>query len=120
MPTPPVMTSGPVKPPGSLRPHLDVKMGLDWRYQETKRLFVSTGGDKFSPRPSLPKGAEIIPMVPALARADPGTLSEDERNLARFIQVVFPSKAARKKHAADVEGWPCAEEVRWPPEVSLP
>ena len=114
------MTSGPVKMPGSLRPQLDVKMGPDWRYLETKRIFVSAGGEEFSPGPSLPKGAEIIHMVPALALADPGTLSEDERNLARFIQVVFPSKAAREKHTGQVENWPCAEEVRWPPEVSLP
>lgn len=114
------MNSGPTKTPKALRPHLDVKMAQDWRYVESEQLFVSSGGETFSPAATLPKGAEILCMVPDLARADPSTLSEDERFLARFIQVVFPNEGARKKHLAEVKKWPCAEEVRWPPEISLP
>ena len=120
MPSLPVMSSGPVTTPGKLRPHLDVKLGADWRYLKSERMFVSSGGQVFSPASTLPKGAEVLYTAPGLAQADPCTLSEDERNLARFVQVIFRNKAARKKHFAQVEKWSCVEVVRWPPEVSLP
>jgi hypothetical protein len=120
MPTAPTMSPGPVKSPAMRHAHLDVKMAPGWRYESTRRCFVAADGREFSPVADLPKSVRIVHMVPALAAADPQTLTEDERNLARYVQVVFATKASRKKYWARVEAWPCAEEVRLPPEVSLP
>ncbi len=118
--TMPVMGAGGGNEPKGLRPSLDVKLSSEWRYSESRRLFVSATGEEFSPAAALPKGTQIRYMVPHLATADRATLSADESNLARYLQVVFPKGAVVDSYLAVIGQWPCVEQVRRPPEVSLP
>lgn len=100
--------------------HLDIRMKPGWRYLEAKKTFVSEDEQTFSPAPDLPSGANIFYMVPALAEADPDSLSSDEQNLARYIQLVFPGKVDLSAYIEIVQQWPCVDEVRLPPQVSPP
>lgn len=120
MVTVPVMGASGSNAPKSLQPSLDVKLASEWRYSDTREIFVSSGGGEFSPVHDLPKGAQIRYMAPHLARADRATLSADERNLAQYLQVVFPKGTLVDPYLAVIGKWPCVEQVQRPPEVSLP
>jgi hypothetical protein len=116
----PVMSAGGTNPPKALRPSLDVKLASDWRYADSRGVFVSSAGEEFSPSADLPKGTQIRYMVPHLAKADRATLSADEGNLAQYLQIVFPKGAKVEPYAASIGRWPCVEQVQRPPEISLP
>lgn len=103
-----------------LRPSLEVKLVAEWRHAGKKKGFVSFGGGSFSPGDDLPKGTDIRPMVPNLAKADRALLSADEANLARYVQIVFPKGTSVEPYLAVIRQWQCVEEVQRPPEVSLP
>jgi hypothetical protein len=76
--------------------------------------------DSFRPTAELPRGSRVVAMVPELAEADPAKLSPDERNLARYVHVVLPSRRKPAAYLERVRAWPGVEEARLPPEVSLP
>lgn len=118
--TVPVMGAGGDNAPKGLQPSLDVKLASEWRYSDTREIFVSSSGEEFSPTLDLPKGVQIRYMVPHLAKADRATLSVDESNLAQYVQVVFPKGTVVDPYLAVIGKWPCVEEVQRPPEVSLP
>lgn len=106
--------------PKDLRPSLDVKLAATWRYAEAKGVFRSASGTEFAPSSDLPKGTRVLYMAPALAKADPATLTADERNLARYVQLVFPKGTNLEPYLRIVRKWPCVETVQRPPAVSLP
>ena len=105
-------------PPARL--HLVVKLKPGWRWVNSKRAFISSSGQEFRPARELPSACSIEPMVPDLAAREEGQLSEDERNLARYIHIVFRKGAEPEKHSGEVRDWPCVEDVRQAPEISLP
>ena len=115
-----VMGPQPEMTPQGVRPHLVVKLKPEWRYDTSGGMFVSAGGEGLSPAKDLPARSRIEPMVPQLAEADPAELSEDERNLARYVNVIFPKQIAASDYLATVGQWACVEEVRPSPEISLP
>ncbi len=106
--------------PKGVRPHLVVKLKPEWRYDVPRGVFVSVGGRDISPGKDLPAKSRIDPMVPQLAEADPAELSEDERNLARYVNVILPKQVAASDYLKIVGQWACVEEVRPSPEISLP
>jgi hypothetical protein len=116
----PVMSAGASNAPKGLRPSLDVKLAAEWRYADSRGVFVSSAGEEFSPAADLPKGTQIRYMAPQLARADRATLSADERNLASYLQIIFPKGAQLDRWLSDIARWPCVEQVQRPPEISLP
>lgn len=85
-----------------------------------RRTFKSGSGEKFSPRADLPAGSRIVYKVPNLARADASTLSEPERELRRYMQVILPHGESPAKYLRVVRAWPSVEEAHAGPEVSLP
>jgi hypothetical protein len=106
-------------PPG-VSPHLDVRLKSGWRFDRKRRAFVSADGDATSLRKLLPTGAKVVPMAPSLADADPADLSDDEKALASYFQVVLPSAdeaADTAKALRDAEG---VENVTDPPRIGLP
>lgn len=109
-----------VKPPKGLiaRP-VDFKLKPGWRYDEAERVFVSGRGARFAP-PPLPKKSRIVYKVPTLAKAAKEGLSKAERDLQRYMQVILPVSQAPEDLAPAVQSWPCVEEARAAPEVSLP
>ena len=118
--TVPVMGANGNNTPKGLQPSLDVKLLSEWRYSDTRKIFVSSGGEEFSPMPDLPKGTKIHYMVPHLADADRATLTADERNLAQYLQIVFPKGTAIDRYLSVVGSWPCVEQAQRTPEVGLP
>lgn len=108
------------KAPKGIPPHLVVKLKRGWRYQDSARVFVSSRGQEFAPYGRLPRRGRIVYMVPDLAHADPKSLSKDERDLARYMQVILPKGTAAPDYLAVVRNWPCSEEAQLPTEISLP
>lgn len=105
---------------GNVSPFLVVKLRGGWRYDEAKRGFVSSEGGNVCPYEDLPRSSKFEYMVPDLANASPKSLSEDESNLARYMHVILPKGSAASDYLTIVQSWPCVEEVRLPPKISLP
>ena len=106
-------------PPELLR-YLSLKLKPGWRFDRDAREFVSPGGHRLAVRAQLPEGSKIVPTVPALAEADPAKLSDAERDLARYYQLILPKGAAPEEYLRVVNRWDAVEEAALPPQVSLP
>lgn len=107
--------------PKGLRPHLVIRLKPGWRYDSRRRRFVAEKGGEVVPGKDLPRGARVVYQVPELAKAAAaGTLSEDEERLARYLHLLLPTGADPSTFLAAVREWDCVEEVRLPPEISLP
>ena len=106
--------------PGGVSPHLDVRLKPGWRFDRRRRALVSEAGRALSLRGRLAPGARIVPMTPTLTDADPQTLTEDERLLARYLQVVLPPGADPTDLAADLRDLEGVEVVSTPPRIALP
>ncbi len=111
-----------VAPPGDsgVRTPIDVKLKKTWRFDANRRLFSSTSGETVVPAPTLPKGSRIEYKVPALAAADPASLSQPERDLARYMHVVLPKGKSPHEFVDAVRAWPPVESAEVAPDVSLP
>ena len=105
---------------GSVRTPLDFTLKSGWRFDMKRRAFKSDSGETFSPRGALPKGSRIVYKVPNLAQADASALSEHERELRRYMQVILPHGESPAKYLRTVRAWPSVEEVHVAPAVSLP
>ena len=115
------MTVPAVPPPtGASRRFIAVTLKPDWRFDARRRVFTSARGEAFSPLARLPEGSRIAWTVPRLARADVSTLSDEERELRRRMQIVLPDGASPARHVRRVRGWPCVAEAHAGPQVSLP
>ena len=108
-------------PPKGMQPHLRVKLKREWRYSPGKGAFHDLSGKhKGYVAPRLPAGSQVVPMVPALAEADPRRLSKDELNLARFVYIMLPKGTKPERLLKDVLGWHFVESAELPRSVSLP
>jgi len=105
---------------GSLRTPLDLKLRSNWHFDTKRRVFESDSGETFSPRGDLPKGSRIVYKVPNLARADASSLSEHERELRRYMQVILPQGETAGTYLRAVRAWPSVDDAQIGPEVSLP
>ena len=116
------MTIPAVHPPkdGSIRASIDFTLKPGWSFETRRRLFVSDAGETFSPPRQLPAGSRIVYKIPNLAKAEVATLSEPERALRRYMQVVLPKGASAGKHVEIVRAWPPVDEAHESPQVSLP
>jgi hypothetical protein len=59
-------------------------------------------------------------MTPSLAKVEPDALSEEERYLARHVQVIFPEGTDAAEYADSLRRLDPVEEVRVPPQIALP
>ena len=101
--------------------HLVVVLAEGWRLGSDKHTIVGPPGvESFAPRRVLPARARLEPMIPDLWAADSASLDEDEQYLARNLLLIFPRGVRPEDYVEHVRSWPCAAEVRLPPEISLP
>ncbi len=101
-------------------PHLDVRLKPGWRFDRRRRALVSETGRSLSLRGRLSPGARVVPMAPTLADADPQSLSEDERLLARYLQVVLPPGTDPDDLTVNLRALEGVESVSAPPRIGLP
>ncbi len=106
--------------PKGVLPHVDVKLKSGWRYNGSTGNFCTPGGEIFSPGKQLPKGTKIVATVPALAQADPKSLSEHELNLAHYVQIIFSKRSKPASYLEQIANWPSVETARPAPAISLP
>ena len=109
-----------VPAPASVKVTIDLKLKPDWRFDQRRRRFQNDSGETFSPSRDLPKGAKTVHKVPRLAGADIATLSDTEKDLRRYLQVILPAGESPEKYLAAVRGWPCTAEAHTGPQASLP
>lgn len=110
----------PLPEKSKIRTAIDVKLKPKWRFEPSRRVFVSDSVEKFAPRGDLPKNSKIVYKVPSLAGADEAKLSKSERDLRRYVQVILPSGESPAEYINVIRGWPCVAEANVAPEVSLP
>ncbi len=99
---------------------IELTLKPGWRYDSRRRVFVSAKGDSFSPRSELPLRTRIAYQVPDVAGKDPAKLSEPERDLQKYMHVIFPSDTKPEDYLAAVSKWPCISTANVAPEISLP
>jgi hypothetical protein len=99
---------------------IEVKLKPRYRYDPARRVFESDSGKVFKPAADLPKKTRIVHKVPALAVADPKTLSRHERDLGRYLQVILPEGKSPADYVETIRSWPGVEAAWVAPEVSLP
>lgn len=109
-----------VPPPEGIRRAVDITLAAGWRFDPRRRAFVSDAGERVTPRGDLPRDTRIVPTVPSLAGADPGSLSPAERDLQRHLKVVLPAGEPPERYVDVVRAWPAVERADPAPEVSLP
>lgn len=105
---------------GKVKIPVDAKLKSDWRYDLNRRIFVSKSGETFRPRGDLPKRSKIVYKVPSLAHVDPAKLSEPEKDLQRYLQVILPFGKTAKDYVNTVRSWKCIAEAEVGPKISLP
>jgi hypothetical protein len=106
--------------PSELLRYVSLKLKPGWRFDRGRAQFFSASGQRFSVRDQLPEGSEIVPTAPALADADPQTLSDAERELARYVQLILPKGATPEHYLPIAKRWDAVEEATLPPRISLP
>jgi hypothetical protein len=106
-------------PPPGVKPVLQLVLRDGWSLARGKRSLVTAQGRSHSLKSILPTGTSIV-----ATRTHPKTthksLSDDERYLARHIQVVFPEGADLSSYAETLRRFEPVEEVRIPPQIALP
>jgi hypothetical protein len=106
--------------PLGVSPHLEVRLKPGWRFDRRRRALVSEADQLVRLRSLLPTSTKITPMVPSLADADPASLSEDEQQLARYLQVVLPPGTDPTDLVATLRDLDGLESVSTPPRMGLP
>ena len=105
---------------GEKTPYLVITLKDGWLYKPSRRIFVSSYGQKKYVPNELPKGSKIVYVAPALSRAVRESLSKDKRNLAKYLHLILPKGTDPLTYLTIVRTWVCVEEVRLPPDISLP
>lgn len=101
--------------PGLL-PLLVAHLNEGWRLATGRCIHAA--GDEFDLAGLLPAGTRLEYMVPQLQERKPA--DEAEANLARYVHVVLPEGEDPEEYLARLRELACFDEVRKPPEVSLP
>jgi hypothetical protein len=110
----------PLPPDSPIRTPVDLKLKPGWRFLPDRRAFRSDADETFTPRGDLPKYTRIVYKVPSLAASDEAGLSEHERELRRYMQVILPKGQSPEDYVQAIRSWPCVAEAHVAPEVSLP
>jgi hypothetical protein len=105
---------------GKVRTPVDLKLKPNWRFDASRRVFVSGSGKEFAPCGELPRRSRIVYKVPGLVGADEAQLSKYEKDLRRYMQVILPAGKSPAEYVAVVRAWPCTAEAHVAPELSLP
>jgi len=107
-------------PAGSkVRTPIEVKLKPKWRFDASRRVFVSNSGEEFAPRGELPRNSKIVYKVPSLVEADAARLSKYEK-IAPLHAGDLPARESPADYVNVVRAWACVEEAHVAPEVSLP
>ena len=109
-----------VPAPPAVKVTAELKLKPGWRFEPQRRRFESDSGDTFSPFRDLPKGAKIVYKVPRLAGAASASLSDSEKDLRRYLQVILPAGESPEKVLMAIREWPSTAEAQLGPRVSLP
>ena len=106
--------------PEWIKPHINAKLKNGWAFDELTSTFISKDGSKFDPKKALPSGFTIRYTAPNLAQRDRKTLSDSERNLALYFQIIFPRDTETLNFLDIIRQWPCVSDAQEAPKISLP
>lgn len=106
--------------PQNLRSYLIVKLKTGWEYDVTRRVFRQVKGRKIVRIKGLPNGSRILFAAPDLAKKSAETLSKEERDLTRYMHIIFPKGEDVSSYTSQLKKWECVKEVQVPPDISLP
>ena len=107
-----------VPPPRSAKIKIPVELKPGWRFDPKRRVFVSDRGQVWKPK--LQRSSRIVYKIPRLAKARAASLSNPERVLQSYMQVILPASESPRAHLHTIATWPFVEEAYVAPEISLP
>jgi hypothetical protein len=100
-------------------PHLIVQLKRGWRADLTAGAFVH-GRKRIRLHDLVGAEVSLVPHIPALAGKALRTLSAEERELARFVQVRTTLPSQLREAAKELKQCDAVDAVMLPPEISLP
>lgn len=106
-----------------IRTPVEIKLKPGWQFDAGRDVFVSDRGEEFEAHGELPNKSKIVhktPAIAAAARKAKGKLSDDEKNLLRYLQVILPADEPPAKHLKTIRAWPWVDDANLPPDPSLP
>lgn len=114
-----MLPSYPVPGDARVRQPVDAKLHRGWRFDSKKRRFFHERKEIFEPFSSLPQGTQIVHKAPDLASANEAKLTEAQRDLCLYIQVILPETCKAQDFLAEIQSWPCIEsaEIRQMPTL---
>jgi len=101
-------------------PYVTIKVKPGWHYAPSRNAFVSVDSRAVCPSRGPLPWTKVEPTAASLASLAEETLSEAERELARYYVVVVPREVDLKRLLARVRKWPCVETAELPPGIGLP
>ena len=114
------MAPGGGKGPKTVRRHLVVTLRAGWTFESARRVFRSAEGQTFDPKPALPARTRIEYRTPTLADRPQAELSPAERDLARYLQLILPTKVEAEAYLDNVREWPAVARAELSPVINLP
>ncbi len=101
-------------------PCIAAQLTPGWQFVSASKGFVHEKTKESFRIQGLPPSTRVELRYPDLASIPQSRLSDDEKELARYVQFIFHPRARLDKHLARIENWAMTESAHIVPMGSLP
>jgi hypothetical protein len=115
-----MMPAVPAPKSAAIRVPVELKLKRNYKYDSRKRVFESGSGTSFDPISDCRKIQASSTRCRLWPRRMSRELSQPEKELRRYMQVILPQGVAPQDFVDVVRAWPSVEEASVGPDVSLP
>ena len=91
-----------------------------WQFVSASKGFKHLETDKSLRIKGLPPSTRAEPRYPDLAGVAQEGMSEDDKELSRYVQFIFHPRARLDKHLARIKSWDAIESAYMVPAPDLP
>lgn len=101
-------------------PCIVAQIAREWKFDPSRVGFHNLGSSEFQAIEGLPDGARVEARFPDLLDADPDSLTDEEREMAQFVQFVFAPGTRLDSQLERIKGWAAVVDAYVVPEPGLP
>lgn len=101
-------------------PCIAARLAPEWRFVSAGKGFEHTRTNESFDIQGLPPSTRVELRYPDLAGIPQSRLSDDEKELSRYVQFVFHPRARVDEHLTRIRKWAIIESAHIVPMASLP
>ncbi len=101
-------------------PSIAASIAPGWRYVPDRGGFLHLKSKKFFSIGGLPPSTRTQARYPDLIGMEPGSMTDDEKEMSRYIQFVFHPRAKLEEHLKRIEGCAAIANAYIVPTPDLP